>query len=579
MQEKNNVTLNPVGDFTKSETPKTLSIYNIQEKELKTFDFSIFFENTPKHVRMVSAMLQHSGFEAYLVGGCVRDHIMGSIPNDYDITTNATPEQIGALFPRTFYENTYGTVGVVTVNEEESSKIAETNLENLKFSSAYKDENVTQETLIEYKSIESLKYQELLKKEVEKITKESIVEVTPYRLESDYSDGRRPDSVKWSQNIDDDLKRRDFTCNAIAYDLTTGNIKDNFNGILDIKDRVLKCVGEAEHRVAEDSLRMLRAVRFSAKLGFQIEKVTRETIKNNHFLLKNISHERIRDEFSKMLMTDEPKKAIELCSELGILKYISHEIEAGIGVDQNQAHSFDVWKHNLLTCQHAADKGWPLELRLSALFHDVSKPETRRFSKEKNDYTFYGHDVVGGRVSREILERLKYPKDTVEYVSSMVRWHMFFSDTEQITLSAVRRLITNVGKEKIWDLVNLRICDRVGTGRPKEEPYRLRKYQSMIEQALTDPISLKQLKIDGKRIMDVTQETPGPRVGLTLNALFGEVLEDPSKNTVDYLENRALHMKTLELKELKKLADSGKEVIQNENDKKLESIKKEFKVK
>lgn len=516
------------------QTIQVPNIYNISEKNLKSIDFSVFFENVPKNVRLVSAMLQHSGFEAYLVGGCVRDHLMGSIPSDYDITTNATPEQIISLFPRTFYENTYGTVGVVTAEEKE--------------------------------------------KDQEKI-KESIVEVTPYRLEGDYTDGRRPDSVKWSQNIDDDLKRRDFTCNAIAYDLTSSKIKDNFNGILDIKDKILKCVGEAEHRVTEDALRMLRGVRFSAKLGFEIEQVTRETIKSNHFLLKNISRERIRDEFSKMLMTKEPKKAIEQCFDLGILKYISHEIEAGIGIDQNQAHSFDVWKHNLLTCQHAADKGWPLELRLSALFHDVSKPETRRFSKEKKDYTFYGHDVVGGRVSREILERLKYPKETVEYVSSMVRWHMFFSDTEQITLSAVRRLITNIGRDKIWDLVNLRICDRVGTGRPKEEPYRLRKYQSMIEQALTDPVSLKQLKINGERIMSVTQETPGPRIGFTLNALFAEVLEDPAKNTVEYLEDRALHMKTLDIKELKKLADSGKNVMQCENDKKLEEIKKEFRVK
>ncbi len=561
MQNKN-VTLNPVGDFTKSETDKNPNIYNILEKDLKNIDYSIFFENVPRNVRMVSAMLQHSGFQAYLVGGCVRDHLMGNVPSDYDITTNATPEQVIALFPRTFYENIYGTVGVVTATEEESLKIAEKNLENKQ----NEENTVTQET-------------ESLKKEIDRITKESIVEVTPYRLESDYSDGRRPDHVKWSQNIDDDLKRRDFTCNAIAYDLTTVSIKDNFNGILDIKDKTLKCVGDAEHRITEDALRMLRAVRFSAKLGFEIEKVTRETIKSNHFLLKNISHERIRDEFSKMLMTKEPKKAIEQCFDLGILKYISHEIEAGIGVDQNQAHSFDVWKHNLLTCQHAADKGWPLELRLSALFHDVSKPETRRFSKEKKDYTFYGHDVVGGRVSREILERLKYSKETVEYVSSMVRWHMFFSDTEQITLSAVRRLITNVGREKIWDLVNLRICDRVGTGRPKEEPYRLRKYQSMIEQALTDPVSLKQLKIDGKKIMNVTQETPGPRIGFILNALFAEVLENPEKNTEDYLNNRALHMKTLDIKDLKKLADSGKEVIQNENDKKLEDIKKEFRVK
>ena len=177
------------------------------------------------------------------------------------------------------------------------------------------------------------------------------------------------------------------------------------------------------------------------------------------------------------------------------------------------------------------------------------------------------------------MERLKFPKETVEYVSSMVRWHMFFSDTEQVTLSAVRRLISNIGKDKIWDLVNLRICDRVGTGRPKEEPYRFRKYQSMIQQALVDPVTLKQLKINGEKIMSVTQETAGPRVGMILNALFAEVLEDPSKNTIEHLEDRVLHMKTLTLKDLVLLANKGKLDMQKENDKQLVEIRKEFRVK
>jgi putative nucleotidyltransferase with HDIG domain len=516
------------------ETGKETNIYNTEEKDIKNIDFTMFFENIPKDVRMVSAILKHAGYEAYLVGGCVRDHIMGKIPNDYDFCTNANPEQIISLFPRTFYENIYGTVGVVTAPESEPD-------------------------------------QEIIKK--------SIVEVTPYRLEGEYTDGRRPDSVKWSENIEDDLKRRDFTCNALAHDIVTGKLIDNFNGIKDIKDKVLRCVGDADQRLGEDALRMLRAVRFSAQLGFKLDNVTRESIKKNEYMLKNISRERVRDEFSKILMTSVPKQAIELAHELGVLKHVSHEIEAGLGVNQNQAHSFDVWEHNLRTCQHAADKGWTLELRLSALLHDVSKPETRRFSKEKNDYTFYGHDVVGGRVSREILERLKYPKETVEYVSGMVRWHMFFSDTEQISLSAVRRLISNVGKDRVWDLMDLRICDRVGTGRPKENPYRFRMYKSMVEQAMTDPVTLKMMKINGERIMSVTQETPGPKVGLILNALFSEVLEDPSKNTVEYLEGRALHMKTLDIKELKVLADSGKEVMQEKNADQVASIRKKFHVK
>jgi tRNA nucleotidyltransferase (CCA-adding enzyme) len=567
--ETNNVT---------QETDKGLNIYNIDKKDIKNIDFSIFFQDVPKSVRMVSAILKHAGHEAYLVGGCVRDRIMGKIPNDYDFCTNATPEQIIELFPRTFYENVYGTVGVVTIPEEEAEKLAKEKLEKSLNS-------VTQETF-DIKTIQKNEVRELfiyskedINKEIEKITKASIVEITPYRLESVYSDGRRPDSVKWSKKVEDDLKRRDFTCNALAYDITTGTIIDNFDGIKDIKDRTLRCVGDADTRLGEDSLRMLRAVRFSAQLNFKIDNVTRESIKKNEYKLKNISRERVRDEFSKIIMSPKPKEAIELAHDLGLLKYVSHEIESGLGIRQNQAHSFDVWEHNLRTCQHAADKGWPLELRLSALFHDVSKPETRRFNKEKNDYTFYGHDVVGGRVSREILERLKYPKDTVDYVSSMVRWHMFFSDTEQISLSAVRRLISNVGKDRVWDLMDLRICDRVGTGRPKENPYRFRMYKSMVEQAMTDPVTLKMMKINGERIMGVTQEMPGPKIGLILNALFSEILEDPSKNTAEYLENRALHMKSLDVKELKIMADSGKEVMQEKNADQVASIRKKFHVK
>jgi poly(A) polymerase/tRNA nucleotidyltransferase (CCA-adding enzyme) len=209
----------------------------------------------------------------------------------------------------------------------------------------------------------------------------------------------------------------------------------------------------------------------------------------------------------------------------------------------------------------------------------VSKPETKRFSREKNVITFYGHDVVGARVTHEILSRLKYSKEIIEDVSLLVRWHMFFSDTEQISLSAVRRMISNVGKDMIWDLMNLRMCDRVGTGRPVENPYRFRAYQAMVEQAMKDPVTLKMLKIDGKRIMDVIQETPGPKIGFILHALFQEVIDEPEKNTTEYLEERALHMKSLPLEELKHLAERGKEEMEEKNDNQIKEIKKQFHVK
>ena len=489
----------------------------------------------PKEVRMVVATLQAGGFEAYLVGGCVRDHLMNTIPKDYDVTTNATPEQIISLFPKTFYENTFGTVGVVTCGEE--------------LGTVCTDETVR------------------------------IVEVTPYRLESSYTDSRRPDKVEWGTHVEDDLKRRDFTVNAIAYDPTTESVVDPYNGQNDIKDRLIKAVGDPDERFNEDALRLFRAVRFVSQLDFDLDTVTRESIKLNSSRLKLISQERIRDEFVKLIMTGYPMRGIAMLHELDLLEFIIPELERGLGIEQNQAHSFDVWEHNLRTLQHSADKNWPLHVRLSAIFHDVSKPETRRFSREKKDYTFYGHDVVGGRVTREIMERLKFPKDITERVSMMVRWHMFFSDTEKITLSAVRRLIANVGKDNIWDLIDLRICDRVGTGRPKEEPYRFRIYQSMVEQALQDPISLKMLKTDGKRLMDVAQETPGPKIGFVLHALFSEVLDDPSKNTEEYLDAKAIELMKHDIETLKTLGEQGRDVMDTKNEEKVKDIRRQFKVK
>jgi tRNA nucleotidyltransferase (CCA-adding enzyme) len=265
---------------------------------------------------------------------------------------------------------------------------------------------------------------------------------------------------------------------------------------------------------------------------------------------------------------------VQWLKDVDLLKHLIPELEAGIGVEQTQAHKYDVWEHLLRSLQCAADKDWPLDIRLAALFHDIAKPQTKRFSRETNKNTFYGHDVVGSRETRKILERMKFSRATIEKVSKLVRWHMFFSDTEQINLSAVRRMIVNVGRENIWDLMNIRICDRVGTGKPKENPYRLRKYKSMIEEALRDPISLSMLKIDGKRIMEVCAISPGPKIGHILHALFGEVLEDPIRNTPDYLENRAKELATLSETELRILSEAGETRKHEADEKDLEEIRR-----
>jgi hypothetical protein len=217
-------------------------------------------------------------------------------------------------------------------------------------------------------------------------------------------------------------------------------------------------------------------------------------------------------------------------------------------------------------------------MRVTALLHDIAKPHTCRLNKATGWNSFHGHEVVGEKVTRTILTRLKFPQDSVSRVTKLVRWHMFNSDPDQVTMSAVRRMIVNVGRENIWDLMNLRFCDRVGSGRPVEDPYRLRRYFAMIEEALTQPTDLKMLKIDGKKVMEVTRETPGPRIGLILNAIMGEVLEDPTLNTEDTLVSRVTELAKLDIPKLKELAEKGKEELVEEQEKKSKQIRKQFKV-
>lgn len=480
----------------------------------------------PKEVSHVTDTLRGAGFEAYLVGGCVRDLFMGRKPKDWDITTNATPEQITPLFPHTFYENTFGTVAVV--NDE-----------------------VSDETL-------------------------KIIEVTPYRIESGYSDHRRPDKVEFSQNILDDLKRRDFTINAIAYDPENGELIDPFGGIADLARGVIKAVGEPKERFFEDGLRIMRAVRLHVELGFPIESTTEKAIIENKEVLSSVSRERIRDEFIKIIMSSRPMDGLLILQKLGLLSTVSPELEESIGIEQNQAHAYDVWTHLLKTVQHSANKGYPLHVRLAALFHDIAKPATRRFDQDQKQWTFYGHEVVGSHVTKKILEKLKFSRETIDKTTKLVRWHMFFSDTEQITLSAVRRLVAKVGQDNIWDLIDVRLCDRIGTGRPKENPYRLRKYTAMLEQVMRDPITVGMLKTNGKRVMEVGDIPPGPKIGQVLNALLEEVLEKPELNTEDYLDKRTMELLMLPDAELKTLGREGKEKKEERELEALSKINKKY---
>jgi len=472
-------------------------------------------------------ILMKAGHEAFLVGGCVRDLHINRTPKDWDIATNALPEQIQALFPESFYDNNFGTVSVKTESEDSTLK---------------------------------------------------IIQITPYRGEGEYKDGRRPSEVFFGVSLEEDLKRRDFTINAIAWNPIKDTLTDPHDGLKDIKSKTVRAVGSATDRFGEDALRILRAIRFAAELDFDIEKETLLAINEQKDLLSAISAERVRDEFSKILMSFKPEYGLSLMLRTEVLSYVVPELLESVGVEQTQAHAYDVWTHLIKTVQHSADKELVLEVRLAALFHDIGKPATRRRDTSKNTWTFYGHEVVGAKITKKILTRLKYPQDTVDLVVKLIRWHMFFSDTEQITLSAVRRMVANVGKDHIWDLVNVRMCDRIGTGRPKENPYRLRKYEAMIEEALRDPISVGMLAVDGKDLISELTVAPGPKIGFILNALMEEVLEDPKLNTKEILLEKSRELLALSDEELRNRGLAGKRKREQEEEEAVSEIRDKYHV-
>ena len=505
-----------------------------------------------KEVSHVTNTLEKAGFEAYLVGGCVRDLLMGKEPKDWDVTTNAKPEQIMELFEKTVYENTFGTVGVVVPRETLQDDVSQGTLES----------------------------------RTSNLEPNFIIEVTPYRIETKYSDYRHPDEVKFSDKLEDDLKRRDFTINAMSFRNYKGELvlTDMFGGLKDIEDRVLRTVGEPGDRFKEDALRMLRAVRFACQLNFSVAYETSESILKNNNLIKNISGERIRDEFVKIITSASSASGVVMLQKFGLLKHIIPELEEGVGVEQGGEHIYNVWEHLLQALQHAANKNWPLEIRLAALFHDIGKPRSRRDTPTQppptvgrgvrrgyKKYTFYGHEVIGAKMTKRIMERLKFPKKEIELVERLVRNHMFFSDTELITLSAVRRIITKVGVENIWLLMNIRECDRVGM-KKKEAPYRLRKYFAMIEEALRDPISVGALKINGEFMIKELGIKPGPRMGWILHALLEEVLDAPEKNTVEHLSELTESLNMLGDAELRALGEKGKEKKEELEEKEVEKL-------
>ena len=336
-------------------------------------------------------------------------------------------------------------------------------------------------------------------------------------------------------------------------------------------------MGNPALRFKEDALRLLRAVRIATELDFDIEPETAESIAGNANALQFVSRERVRDELSKLLQSSMPDRGLEILRELRLLPHVLKELEEGYGVGQNKHHIYTVWEHNLKAVAYAAEKKWPLDVRMASLLHDVGKPRSKQ--GDGPDSTFYGHDVIGARMVKEMLNLLKYPKDFTEKVVKLVRYHLFYYNVGEVTESSVRRLIARVGLEDMEDLIRVRICDRIGSGVPKAEPYKLRHFRFLVDKLARDPVSVKMLRVKGDDIMHLTELPAGPKIGFLLNILLEEVIDDPTKNQKKLLETRIKELNAMSDEELEKLAaDAKKKAIALESQE-VETIKQKHWVK
>lgn len=434
----------------------------------------------PSEVEHIFKVFQKAGFEIYAVGGCVRDLIMGLPQKDWDFTTSAWPEEILKLFPDGFYDNAFGTVGVPQKNEE-------------------------------------------------------IYEITTFRTERGYSDRRHPDVVRWGQTLEEDLARRDFTINSVAFD--GQKIIDPFNGQKDIDGKLIRAVGDPQKRFTEDALRLLRAIRIGTELGFLIEEKTFEAIKDSAPLIKRIAGERIKTEIFKILGSQYPYDGFELLRSSGLMIQILPEVEKGFGTAQKSPgrhHIYDVGIHSFLSLKNCPSKD-PL-VRFATLLHDVGKPVV--FKKdEKGMITFYNHEIIGASIARNIAQHLAFSKKERERLVNLVRWHQFTVDEFQ-TDSAIRRFIRRVGVENLRDMFDLRIGDRLGGGCATAASWRLRKFMERTLEVQKHTPSVQDLKVNGNDVMQELGIGPGPKVGQILEALFKEITDDPAINTREYLLDR-----------------------------------------
>jgi len=470
----------------------------------------------PKEVAVVISMMQQAKFEIYIVGGSVRDILAHRPVKDWDFTTSALPDQIMAVFPEAFYENTFGTVSV-------AGKHLYAQLQD-----------------------DPEKYAPEMQK--------SVYEITTFRSEGAYTDHRRPDEVVWGETLEQDLQRRDFTLNAIALQITLssdqidqlqhhfslalenihceGKLIDPYQGEKDLQHGILQAVGDPQQRFEEDALRMLRAVRLSAQLKLAIEPETLMAIQLKADLIAHVSWERIRDEILKIIVTDQIEDAFSIMATTGLLHHILPELLDARGIEQRGHHEYDVWNH-LLRATQLCPSTDPV-VKFAALLHDISKPQTQSPLPDKEgEFSFYNHEVIGARVARDIARRFRLPKEDIQRVFTLVRWHMFYYQTD-MTDSAIRRFMRRVGLENLDDIMALREGDRLGSG-SKRTSWRLEEMKQRIQDQLHQPMKVSDLAIDGHDVMETLQIPPGKKIGEILNVLFEEVLENPELNVRETL--------------------------------------------
>ena len=423
--------------------------------------------NLPKEVIEIIAKFKKQNFEIYVVGGAVRDILMGHIVYDWDFTTDAQPSEILTIYPDGFYDNSFGTVGV--------------SFENL----------------------------------------DRPFEITTFRTEHGYSDNRRPDKVIWGKTLEEDLKRRDFTINAMAYD--GKKIIDLYGGQKDLNNKLIRAVGDPNERFNEDALRMMRAVRIGGELNFEIEEKTLEAIKINSTLINKIAKERIKDELFKILKSSNPYKGIVLLKDTGLMQEILPELMKCFGVGQKSPqrhHIYDVGNHLLMSLKEC--KSPDPVTRFATLIHDIGKPQTYK-KLDSGIITFYNHEMVSTKIAINIADRLRFSAKEKEKFVKLVRFHQFTVDEHQ-TDSAIRRFLRNIGLENVEDMLALRVADRLGGG-ARETSWRLEEFKKRLFEVQKQPFSIKDLKINGKDVMEILKIPSGPKVGEILEKIFNEVVE------------------------------------------------------